>query len=187
MNKRRHFVEVAVPDQEKLAILSKSTLCRGMESADVRFIAPFFQTYHVEEKATIYEEGDVEAFMCLIVKGEVNIMKGRDKLVSTLGEGCTVGEMAIVDNLPRSATAVAKSEALVYTINRSSLSEIFNKSILTWANLFFNISVVLSHRLRIASDLMSQCTCPIDISLAAIKFPASQFHPFTRSSATTPS
>ena len=178
MKKRRKFSEIVVADHDKLATLSKSTLCRGMDKGDVQKLAPFFQCYRVEEDSPIYEEGDVEAFLCLIVSGEINIIKGEDKVISTLGEGCTVGEMTIIDDLPRSASAVAATEAVVYAITRTSLNEIFSKSLYLWANLIFNISINISLRLRKTSEMLSHYMNSGEDSQQATLSSYPQFHPF---------
>lgn len=178
--KRRDFTEIVVSDYEKYAVLSKSPLCRGMDRAELQFLAPFFHSYQVEEGALIYDEGDMEAFLCLIVFGAVDIVKGDDKVISTLGVGDTVGEMSIVDELPRSASAIAATTTVVYAITRSSLNEMYQRSLQTWSKFFMNIAVCLSLRLRESSDLLSQVMSTADTpQRPALQKPAS-FRPFLR-------
>jgi CRP/FNR family cyclic AMP-dependent transcriptional regulator len=158
--KRTNFTEIVVPGHEVLAALSKSTLCRGMDRSEVQLVAPFFQTYVVGEGSKIYDEGDEEAFMCLIASGTIKIMKDNNRVIQVLGEGETIGEMGIVDELPRSASANAASKAVIYAITRTSLNEIFSKSLPVWSKLFFNISVNLSHRLRQTNEILMHYMYP---------------------------
>ena len=61
----------------------------------------------------IFEEGSVGRHMYVIISGSVRIFKkteGGDAVVATLGKGELFGEMALVDSLPRSASAVAAGE-----------------------------------------------------------------------------
>ncbi len=180
MKKRRKFTETVVTESDKQAVLSKSSLCRGMDKSDMQLLSPFFQCYSVEEGSSIYEEGDVEAFLCLIVSGEINIIKGDGKLISTLSAGGTVGEMTIIDDLPRSANAIALTEATVFAITRSSLNEIFTKSLHTWSNLMFNISINLSLRLRQTTELLSQYMTSADSSSLGASSSYPQSHPFMK-------
>jgi CRP-like cAMP-binding protein len=58
----------------------------------------------------IFEEGSVGKHMYVVVSGRVDIRKKAgdgDAVVAALGKGEIFGEMALVDSLPRSASAVA--------------------------------------------------------------------------------
>jgi CRP/FNR family cyclic AMP-dependent transcriptional regulator len=181
MKKRTNFTEIVVPNHEKMAVLSKSTLCRGMDRSEVQLVTPFFQTYIVGEGSKIYDEGDAEAFMCLIASGTINIIKENDKVIQRLEEGETVGEMGIVDEMPRSASASAASKVVIYAITRTSLNEIFGKSLPVWSKLFFNISVNLSHRLRQTNDMLMHYMYPGAVAQPAATSATAKFQPFMTS------
>ncbi len=56
----------------------------------------------------IFSEGDPGTMMYAIVEGEVDIVVA-DQVVNTIPAGSIVGEMALIDHSPRSATAVART------------------------------------------------------------------------------
>ena len=56
----------------------------------------------------IFSEGDPDTMMYAIVEGEVDIVVA-DQVVNTIPAGSIVGEMALIDHSPRSATAVART------------------------------------------------------------------------------
>jgi len=156
MKRRFNFTEIAVTDNDKRTILSKSHLCNGMDSSEIQFILKYFHSYQIDSGSMIYTEGDEEAFLFLIVSGTVNVIKDDNKVISKLSAGETVGEMTIIDELPRSANAIAASEVIVYAITRTGFNELNTVSIQIWAKLLMNIAVCLSNRLRQTSKLLTQ-------------------------------
>jgi CRP/FNR family cyclic AMP-dependent transcriptional regulator len=67
----------------------------------------------------IFKEGDVGNEMYVIQSGKVNITKrarDQEKLLVTLGPGAFFGEMAIINNKPRSASAVVEESARLLVI-----------------------------------------------------------------------
>ncbi len=154
MKRRFNFTEIAVTDNDKLTTLAKSSLCKGMDSSEIRDIIKYFHSYRVEKGAIIYAEGDEEAFLFLIVSGTVNVLKADNKVISKLTASETVGEMTIIDELPRSANAVAASDVTVYAITRVGFNELKTFSLEIWSKLLMNIAVCLSARLRQTSKLL---------------------------------
>ena len=65
-----------------------------------------------DAKDIIFKEGDAPKNAYLIHMGAVEVVVGHSdgstKIIDTLNPGEFFGEMALVDNLPRSATAIAK-------------------------------------------------------------------------------
>ena len=66
---------------------------------------------------TIFQEGDPGEVMYVVIEGEVDII-ARGKVLSPLGPGGVLGEMALIDEQARSATAVAKTDCKLAPINK---------------------------------------------------------------------
>jgi CRP-like cAMP-binding protein len=91
--------------------------------------------------------------MYMIHKGRVQISKGIgtfDEKIRILGEGEFVGEMAVINSVPRSASAIALEDCILIKMNRESFDETVNK------NHEFSVSVIklLSERLRETDELL---------------------------------
>lgn len=64
----------------------------------------------------IFCEGELGSLMYIIVSGEVEItLHGR--VLDTIGAGGIIGEMALIDAAPRSATAIASTKSVLVPIN----------------------------------------------------------------------
>jgi CRP/FNR family cyclic AMP-dependent transcriptional regulator len=63
---------------------------------------------------TAGEQGDA---MYIVLEGEVDILDG-SILLETAGVGSIVGELALIDDSPRSATAVAKTDCRLVAVDR---------------------------------------------------------------------
>jgi glyoxylase-like metal-dependent hydrolase (beta-lactamase superfamily II) len=75
---------------------------------ELEFSDRFQKTY--EPGAVIFREGTAGQHMYVIGSGDVNIVtekNGRGERLAALGKGDIFGEMALVDHLPRSASAIA--------------------------------------------------------------------------------
>jgi CRP-like cAMP-binding protein len=73
-------------------------------------------------ESVIMREGQKGAYMYVVKSGSVAITV-RDKTVAIVNAGGSFGEMALVDQSPRSAMATAKSECELLSIDRKSLLE----------------------------------------------------------------
>ena len=100
--------------------------------------------------STIYKEGQTRDAMYIVKKGVVDLLV-RGELVETVAEGGFFGEIDMVDQSPRSATAVAKTDCSLCPINEKQF--IFNVQEAP----FFAIIVMrtLTARLRKRSMLLA--------------------------------
>ena len=72
---------------------------------------------------TIFNEGDFGDQLLVVVKGEVDIIKG-DKVLSSLKEGDVFGEFALVSDHPRNAQASAKTDVHTVAISRDAFQKL---------------------------------------------------------------
>src|SRR6476661_8273254 len=65
----------------------------------------------------LFREGEKGETMYVLLEGEVDIFLG-DFVLETAGPGALLGEMALIDDSPRTANAVAKTPAKLAQIDR---------------------------------------------------------------------
>jgi CRP-like cAMP-binding protein len=68
-----------------------------------------------EAGQTIFVEGEMGAAMYVVLEGEVELQIN-DKVVETVAADEPFGEMALIDQAPRTATAVAKTNVRLLVI-----------------------------------------------------------------------
>jgi CRP/FNR family transcriptional regulator, cyclic AMP receptor protein len=78
-------------------------------------VGPEVQTRAFAKGQTIFREGDRGDEFFVVVRGEVEIRSG-NRLLEALGQNSIFGEMALIDDSPRSATVVAATDVTVAPI-----------------------------------------------------------------------
>lgn len=106
------------------------------------------KSFFVENERTdgMFSKG---AKMYLLLDGEVSLTV-RKKVIATLGKDAIFGEMATVGQLPRSATAVAKSDCRVISLDEKQFRRAIGKAP-EFALMLMNIII---ERLRLAVALL---------------------------------
>lgn len=98
------------------------------------------------------EEGD---FFFTILEGRIKVTilgdDGREVILSVLGPGDFFGEMALLDNEPRSATAIAVEESELLSLHRNDFQSVLNDN----RSITSALIRVLSTRLRRANHQIS--------------------------------
>ena len=92
----------------------------------------------------VFKAGDPGETMYIITEGEVDILDGSGTALDTAGPGSIVGELALIDDEPRSATVVAKTACRLVPVDRRRFEYMVQETPL------FGIAVmkVLADRLR---------------------------------------
>jgi CRP/FNR family cyclic AMP-dependent transcriptional regulator len=78
-------------------------------------VGPEIPTRRFAQGDTIFREGEKGDEFYVVVRGEIEIRSGNRRL-ETLGQNSIFGEMALIDDSPRSATVVALTEVTVAPI-----------------------------------------------------------------------
>lgn len=107
-------------DQDhKLALLKRVPLFAGLGSEALEAIGKITEERDVEAGTALTTEGRHEGYFFVIVSGSVRIERG-GQAITTLRDGDFLGEIALLDGGPRTATAIAEtpSQLLVMTYQR---------------------------------------------------------------------
>ena len=91
----------------------------------------------------LFKEGEKGEKMFVLLEGEMDVLLG-DFVLETVKSGALIGEMALIDDSPRSATAVALTDVTLAPIKENQFLFLVQNTP------FFALSVmrVLARRLR---------------------------------------
>lgn len=87
--------------------------------------------------------------MYILMSGTAEI-RVHDRVMETAEAGAVLGEMAMIDDAPRSATVIAKSDCKLLPIGR----ERFNFLLQQTPNFALHVMKVVANRLRSADGLL---------------------------------
>jgi len=137
----------------KREFLRKIDLFGVLPSDIVELIAQNSADVCLKKDQVLFKEGYLEKKMYIIMSGCILICKGitAKKRIAVLGAGEYLGEMALVDSQPRSASAVALSEALLMEISE----KIFKEHIATNPDALMEMMKVSTLRIRNDLDMMA--------------------------------
>jgi len=99
----------------------------------------------------IFTEDEPGDSMSIIVSGCVEITRDH-KVLSTLHAGRAYGEMSLIDSERRSATAIAKEECLLLSIDKMGFDQLSEEEPVLALQLIMKITRLLSLRLRKTSS-----------------------------------
>jgi serine/threonine protein phosphatase PrpC len=106
----------------------------------------------------VMRQGEAGNTMYVVVQGEVGVVVD-GKEVAVLGEGEHFGEIALVDNQPRSASVVARGFGMLLAIDRDALREFCMMEPALGNIMLWKLLATLSERLRRANaQLVSRPT-----------------------------
>jgi CRP-like cAMP-binding protein len=129
--------------------MSRVVVRGNTEKRKTSFIVEF------QENDKIFEEGDLGTEMYIIQSGKVAISKlvrGEEQILAVMEKGDFFGEMSILEDLPRSATARALEPVRVVEINGST----FGQMLIDNSEIAIRMMRKLSRRLRDADEYLKE-------------------------------
>lgn len=165
---REHAFEKAIPP-ELLALINKLQnnypFFSDMEEKEVGQFLKLCHRENFKAGNEIFKEGDSGDNFYLVVSGEVGILVG-GKEVARMGQGAVFGEMAMLDNAKRTASAIATQPSLLFSITRN----ILNSRMPKFANkVTMSIARQLSDKLREANGTIRTLQKQLEKAAAIIK------------------
>lgn len=115
-------------DTDKAARLARVELFRLFDRKSLDALARVTQEVELERGTVLCEQGRVADACWVVVDGEAEVEIGGEQLVGVIGPGESIGEMGLLDHLPRSATVRARTDMVVYRIAAQDFERVLGAS-----------------------------------------------------------
>jgi CRP/FNR family transcriptional regulator, cyclic AMP receptor protein len=148
-------------------LLAGADLFKDLGGDDQAICAAKMQELRFEKGQTLFRQGDAGTRLYLMAKGQVRLAiaskSGRGLSFQIAVAGDPIGEIAILDGGPRSATATALTPVMAYALERSAFQELWSAR----PDIANAIIAFLCRRLRKASDRLEATTFyPLEVRVA---------------------
>jgi HEAT repeat protein len=135
---------------DKITFLKQSQFFAALPLEELYHIASSMQEETVRANTTVIEEGTLGDKMYIVVRGKLEVFKAaadegeETQRIALLTERQVFGDMALLDDEPRSASVVTLEDVHLLSLERSSLERILRR----YSSIAFNMMRILSQRLR---------------------------------------
>lgn len=127
--------------------LSRIPLFAGCSDRDLEHLARAADRVRLPEGTRLTRQGDIGREAFVILSGSADVDRDGER-VAEIGPGDVVGELALLDGGPRSATVTATSDIETLVLTRPAFTAVLDEIPM----LAHRLLVTLARRLRTAED-----------------------------------
>jgi len=139
-------------NDELCMMIERAQMFSDFAHNETKALASYARAYGVKKGNTIFKEGEKGSFMCLLIEGRVDIYKETDthepKRITAIRPGKTMGEMALLDDLPHSATTIAAEDSKLVLITKHNFDRLNAENPVLANSILRKIAKLMSLRLR---------------------------------------
>jgi len=133
--------------------LARVDLFSGLRKKELKDLATYCGERTFSPGSVLLSQGEQGLGLFMLTKGTVRISRatspdGTEEVPGTAGAGDVIGEMALLDDLPRSATVTAVDEVTVLLLPLWEFRRILRRILRRDPDVGLDLLAVLSRRLR---------------------------------------
>jgi CRP/FNR family transcriptional regulator, cyclic AMP receptor protein len=138
-------------------VLARVDLFSGLRKKELQDLATYCVESTYRPGSVLLSEGEQGLGLFILTKGTVRITRanspdGAEEVLGTAGVGDVIGEMALLDDLPRSATVTAVDEVTMLALPLWEFRRILRRILRSDPDVGLDMLAVLSRRLRKAEQ-----------------------------------
>jgi CRP-like cAMP-binding protein len=147
-------------ESDVISTLKGVPIFQGLGDRELKEIEGIVHKRHFKAGETIFWEGEPGMGMYIIQHGEVEIYSGKDtehqEKLAHLYSGDFFGDMALLSEEPRSATAISTVDSQVFGLYRPDLFELFERKPEFAFNVLSRLADMLAQRLKKANEELQE-------------------------------
>ncbi len=144
----------------KVSALKESVLFKDFSDNEIASLANFVDEKNLNAATPLFLENMKGESMYVVISGGIRLSKmlseGEEKTLTTMGAGDFFGEMALIEDGPRSVSAIAVQDSHVLVIKRSQFEKLMEESPKVAVKIVIGIYRTLSDRVRSLSPQIQQ-------------------------------
>ena len=113
--------------EQRRDLLERVPLFAGVSAADIEELGAIADEIDVRSGTVLTHEGYREGYFFIILSGTVRIERG-GRTINTIGPGDFLGEIALLDGGPRTATATAETPCRLLSMSYQMFHELLDSS-----------------------------------------------------------
>jgi CRP-like cAMP-binding protein len=132
--------------------LRRIKMLADVEERLLASLLPYLEVVRVAAFGTVVSKGDHGDALFMILEGEVRarvMLSGRESTLTTMGVGECFGELAIVDQGPRSADVIANQPSVLIKVSDTALRKMFAEAPALAAPFMLALTKVIAQRVRV--------------------------------------
>jgi signal transduction histidine kinase len=145
-------MERTMSDKDWFDFLRRIYFFKGLSDDEIRLVAAVCAEEKRAPGDVLFIEGAIADRFYIVIKGKVEVRKNyndpKPDLLAVHGPGHFFGEMALIDELPRSATVVAKEHTRLLSLSR----EDFRRLISERSSIALSIMTAISYMVRNSNE-----------------------------------
>ncbi|HEC12076.1 MAG TPA: Crp/Fnr family transcriptional regulator [Acidiferrobacteraceae bacterium] len=116
-----------MPINQQLNALKDVPIFKNLPHEELKKIASKIVLRTYSKRATVLNEGDAADYLYIVVSGKVKVYvigdQGKEAIVNIMGPGESFGELALIDQQPRSASVAALEPIKLATLPRQAFHD----------------------------------------------------------------
>ena len=147
-----HLTCIELSKVERMKLLDGTSWHQEFTWGELETLSTYTEAYQAAVATTLVREDSREAFMGIVIEGQIDVLKrdqsGVNRTIAQIRAGKTLGEMSLVDGEPRSATLQVNRAVVMLIISKFQFERMSNEVPRLALKLVLMIARQLSQRLR---------------------------------------